>query len=270
MWRAFVVALLLLPADFAFGDGVLFDASDWSGLLARHVQPTRDGHASQVDYGGMAGEHAVLDGYLARAAKVTRVRFEGWPREDRLAFLVNLYNAATVQLVLTRYPRLHSIKDLGTLWRSPWKLPFVKVFGATYALDDIEHSLILDSAAYRDPRVHFALNCASSGCPALRPEAYRGPDLDRQLEEQATLFLGDRERNIRSGATLTLSPIFRWYRADFEQGWRGIHSLAGFLQRYHVALGLSSQDMAAVENGTLALAWGDYDWSLNDVQEARY
>ena len=265
MWRALFVAVLLLPAPFASAEGLDFDASDWSGLLEQHVHWVRNGHGSLVDYGAMLGQRAALDRYLARSAAVTRERFERWTREDQLAFLINLYNAATVQLVLTHYPRLHSIKDLGTLWRSPWKLPFIKVFGETYTLDDLEHTLILDSAAYRDPRVHFALNCASKGCPALRPEAYRGRDLDRQLEEQVNLFLGDRERNFRSGVLLTLSPVFRWYRSDFEKGWRNTRSLSGFLERYHDALGVSSQDLAGLEGGALVLAWSNYDWSLNGI-----
>ena len=95
-------------------------------------------------------------------------------KADRLAFLVNAYNAHTIALVLTRYPDLASIKDLGGWITSPWKQKFFELLGESRSLDDVEHRMIRGGVGAREPRVHFALNCASIGCPALRPEAYRG------------------------------------------------------------------------------------------------
>lgn len=269
MGRLIAALLLVLATTVASAREAAFDDTEWKGLLAAHVQEIRDGHASDVDYAGMRADRALLTRYLARVALVPRAHFDSWSTEDQLAFLVNVYNAATIELVLTGSPGLHSIKELGTLWRSPWKIAFVHVFGQTYTLDEIEHSLILESGRYHDPRVHFAINCASKGCPALRPEAYRGADLDRQLEDQAVRFLGDRARNGRNGSTLTLSPIFRWYRSDFEGGWRDATSLYAFLARYREALSLSRQELANLVAGRISVAWSDYDWSLNSAPSGR-
>ena len=112
--------------------------------------------------------------YLAATSAVSRAEFDRWVPADQLAFLVNAYNAWTVQLVLQGYPKIASIRDLGSLLQSPWKKRFVPLLGETRSLDEIEHSLIRGSGRYREPRAHFALNCASVGCPALRPEAYVG------------------------------------------------------------------------------------------------
>lgn len=241
-----------------------FDHGAWSQMLQRHVRWISDGHASTVNYQGMATDKDKLQNYLTALSAVSRQTFDGWSREAQLAYLINAYNAFTVQFILTRYPDLKSIKDLGSFIQSPWKKPFVSLLGQTRSLDDIEHGLIRGSGRYRDPRIHFAVNCASIGCPALRPEAYGAEKLDEQLEDQTKRFLGDRTRNRIADDALEVSPIFKWYREDFEQGFRGDKALPDLLARYAGVAGLNAAQANDLRGGRLAIRFGDYDWRLND------
>ena len=159
-------------------------------------------------------------------------------------------------MILTKCPDLESIKDLGSFFQSPWGKSFIPLLGGTRSLDDIEHGLIRGSGRYKDPRVHFAANCASIGCPSLRAEAYVGDRLDEQLEDAARSFLRDRSRNRLDEGELKVSSIFKWYRNDFEKGWRGKHSLAQFLAGYADSLIF----MAAVRPALFAL--GSRKWRL--------
>lgn len=241
-----------------------FDHNTWNRLLAQHARWLPEGHASTVDYRGMKADQTELQSYLTALTAVQRKAFDGWSRETQLAFLINAYNAFTVQLILSRYPDLESIKDLGSFLQSPWKKPFASLLGQIRSLDDIEHGLIRGSGRYRDPRVHFAVNCASIGCPALRPEAYSPERLDAQLDDQAMRFLSDRTRNRVKGDEMKISPIFKWYREDFEQGFRGDKALPDFLARYADALGLNTTQTRDLRSGKWTISFADYDWHLND------
>ncbi len=242
---------------------------DWGLLLKQHVVALPGGHATAVAYHGMARDKTRLSAYLAGLAQVQRSEFDRWPTAAQLAFLINAYNAGTVDLVLSGYPGISSIKDLGGLFSSPWKKRFLPLLGKERTLDEIEHELIRGSGRFSDPRIHFAVNCASIGCPALRSEAYDSVRLDVQLEEQARRFLSDRSRNRLEGGVLRISPIFKWYRGDFEQGWRGAQSLGAFLALYFDALGLTSKQAQALREGNLPIEFRDYDWRLNAKQDGR-
>jgi len=259
--RAIVVALLAL---LGFGaQAAAFDQSTWDGLLKANVVSIRNGQATQVDYAAFARERSQLKQYLAGVSAVTAPEFERWEPSAQLAFLINAYNAFTIELVLTGYPDVASIKDLGSLLRSPWKKRFIPLLGDTRSLDDIEHGLIRGSGRYTEPRVHFALNCASIGCPALRPEAFTAERLDAQLEEAATAFLSDRTRNRLDGKALQVSSIFKWYRGDFEKGWRGADTLAKFFLLYRQPLGLDDNAASRLKAGEIKIDFLDYDWRLN-------
>ncbi|MBB3059913.1 DUF547 domain-containing protein [Microbulbifer rhizosphaerae] len=263
MWKFICFTVL---AFFAFGtQAETFDHDDWNRLLQRHVVSLRDDHATAMDYAGIQRERAQLKGYLERMSAVEQEQFDRWPRREQLAFLINAYNAWTVELVLRGYPNIESIKDLGSLFRTPWNKAFVPLFGDELSLDDIEHKLIRGSGRYRDPRIHFAVNCASVGCPALRTEAYTGEQLEAQLEEQARLFLTDRVRNRLDGKVLKVSKIFKWYREDFERGWRGFWSLDDFWKKYAESLDLSPEDMRLLQSGVITVEYLDYDWRLNET-----
>lgn len=241
-----------------------FDHSLWNNLLQKHVEPLRGGSATVVDYAGFKGDREQLKRYLNQLSAVSRGTFEQWSTSTQLAFLINAYNAWTVELILTEWPDLDSIKDLGGFFTSPWKKRFIPLLGEKRTLDDIEHEMIRGWDRYQEPRIHFAVNCASLGCPALRREAYSGPKLNAQLEEQTHLFLADRSRNRLEEGTLRLSPIFDWYREDFEKGWQGYDHLSEFLLDYSEALDLTPKARQQLKQGKLDIAYTDYDWSLND------
>ena len=171
-----------------------------------------------------------------------------------------------MELILTAWPELESIRDLGSLLRSPWKKSFIPLLGETVSLDDIEHGMIREAGVYDEPRIHFAVNCASIGCPALRREAYTADALEAQLEAQTQQFLGDRSRNRLRGDTLEVTSLFKWYRDDFEQGWRGADSVEAFLARYAAALELDEDDRKRLLAGDLDIEHLEYDWSLNVPQ----
>lgn len=260
-WRAFVLVLLL-----AARAACAFDPAHaaWDGLLKRGVVVSPDGSSSRVDYAGFKRAQSALAGYLDQLSAVTAAEYESWPRQERLAFLINAYNAFTIKLVLTRYPDLKSIKDLGSLLQSPWKQQFFTLLGEQRSLDDVEHRMIRAPGAFDEPRIHFALNCASIGCPMLREEAYVAARLDAQLESSTSRFLGDRTRNRYDAAAgrLELSSIFDWYKADFE---RGGASVPQFIARYAGALANDAAGQAMVRRGALPIRYLDYDWKLNDV-----
>ncbi len=235
----------------------------WQQLLSRHVYVHTDGRASAVDYRGMASDRAQLTAYLSELAQVSPARFADWPAPRRLAFLINAYNAWTVELVLRHYPSIDSIRDIGGWFGSPWKQKIVEILGKTRSLDELEHQLIRPQ--FDEPRIHFAVNCASVGCPALLPEAYSAARLESQLEAATRAFLADRQRNGLRDGRLYVSPIFDWYREDFAQPWRGLRSLRQFLAHYGAELGLSEVQNVALQSGVLRIVYSDYDWTLNDL-----
>jgi hypothetical protein len=265
MLRHILVAVLL-ALTFTGTVRAQISHQPWDDLLQRHVRMLDGGRATQVDYRGMAADREQLSGYLESLGKVGREEFDGWPKDRQLAFLINAYNAWTVQLILGRYPDLKSIKDLGSVFRSPWKQVFIPLLGEQRSLDDIEHELIRGSGRYNEPRIHFAVNCASIGCPALPNRAFVEDQLDRQLEEATRLFLADRSRNRLEGAKLEVSSIFKWYREDFERGWRGANNLGDFLVLYADSLGLDGKAVDGVRSRAIGIDFLDYDWRLNDAK----
>jgi Protein of unknown function, DUF547 len=240
----------------------------WTALLARHVVLIDGGKASQVRYAGMAKDRVAIKSYLEALAQVSEQEFRAWPKPQQLAFLINAYNAGMVELVLTRYPNLKSVWDFGKIFNNPFKQRFVKLFGRDYSLDMIEHETIRAPGAYDEPRIHFAVNCASIGCPMLREEAFVGERLDAQLENQTRRFLSDRSRNRynASSNSLEVSEIFKWYRQDFESGYRGIRSREQFIARYAEQLADTAEHQKQLREQKAEIRHLDYDWRLNDVK----
>jgi hypothetical protein len=261
-----IAAILLVASHAAHA----FDQKHgaWNALLQRHVVVAQDGSSSRVDYAGFRTDQGGFQAYLDGLSAVTEAEYRGWTRAEQLAFLINAYNAFTIKLVLTRYPGLKSIKDLGSFLKSPWKKEFFMLLGAERSLDDVEHGLIRAPGAFDEPRIHFAVNCASTGCPMLRDKAYVAESLDAQLEDSVRRFLGDRSRNRYDPAagTLDVSRIFDWYKADFEKGNRGISSAAQFLARYADLLADGAAARAVVHQGQAQVRYLDYDWTLNDTK----
>jgi hypothetical protein len=235
-----------------------FEHAAWNALLKKHVVLRDGGKASQLRYAGMAGERAALKAYLDSLSKVSEREFAAWPREEQMAFLINAYNAFTVEKILQRYPDIRSIWDFGKLFGNPFKDPFFTLLGGARTLDWIEHERLRRN--YRDPRIHYAVNCASVGCPMLREEAYAAPRLEQQLEEQAQRFLADRSRNRLREGRLEVSKIFDWFKEDFEPR-------NAYFARYAELLSDDRKDREAIAGGKVEMRFLDYDWSLNDARQ---
>jgi len=240
----------------------------WDALLKQHVRYVSDGHASRVDYTGLQRDAARLGAVLDDFQKVTRPEFDGWTRPQQEAFLINAYNAFTVKKILTRYPDIKSIRDFGTIFGNPWKDKFFTLFGAPATLDMIEQDMLRKPGVYDEPRIHFAVVCASIGCPMLKSEAFTADRLDAQLEDGIRRFLSDRSRNRYDAGTgkLEVSRIFDWYGGDFEKGNRGYASVKATLAKYADLLADRPEDRAAVQAQRAEVSFLDYDWSLNDAK----
>ena len=234
-------------------------------LLATHVAWGPGGHASQVDYAGFGRDRAALQAVLATYSAVTPAEYDKFSRDERLAFLINAYNAFTVELILTRYPDLASIKDLGSLFQSPWKKKFFRLLGDERTLDWVEHEAIRSPGAFDEPRIHFVVNCASIGCPALRPDAVTAAQLDTQLQDSLRRFLGDRSRNRFdvAGGKLRVSKIFDWYGGDFAKGHRGYASLPQFFGQHADLLSEDATARERIRQGRVEIEFLPYDWALN-------
>jgi hypothetical protein len=191
-----------------------------------------------------------LDLYLGLLAKIDP---ENLPRNEEFAFYINAYNAWTIKLILTGYPGVRSIKDLGSFFRSPWKKKLCRIDGKALSLDDIEHKIL--RPRFRDPRVHFAINCASKSCPPLLSDPYRGDRLDRQLDGAVEAFVNDPSQNYLKGATLYVSKIFEWFNEDFN------NDIIGFVTGY--ARGDFKKRLQN-EPRKITVKYLDYDWSLNE------
>lgn len=258
---AFLFALLSVGQVHASA----FSHDAWDALLQKHVEVVNQGFSTRANYAGFKTDKAKLDAYLSSLSGVSKSTFSSWPKADQLAFLINAYNAFTVDLILTKYPDLESIKELGSWLQSPWKKEFFTLLGQKGTLDWVEHTLIRGGDTYKEPRIHFAVNCASIGCPPLLERAFTGEKLEAQLEAQTQRFLKDRQQNRIEGKRLMVSSIFKWYEEDFEKGWGGYSSLSSFLVKYADELALTDAQRAALKQEDLIIRFLDYDWGLNDV-----
>ncbi len=238
----------------------------WTTLLKKHVVLLGGGKASQARYAGFASDSSALKAYTDSLSAVSSTAFNAFSKPQQMAFLINAYNAFTVALILTRYPKLASIRDLGTLLSNPWKPKFIVLLGTEMSLDNIEHDTLRAKGRYDDPRIHFAVNCASIGCPMLREEAFVGDRLEAQLDEQSLRFMSDRSRNRFADGKLQLSKIFDWYGDDFKQGHKGITSLGAFAARYANQLADAPAERDRIKAQGLEIGFLDYDWKLNDAR----
>jgi Protein of unknown function, DUF547 len=225
------------------------DTDAWDRALAAHQ---RDGG---VDYAALAADRGDLDAYLGSLAGA---RPDAWDANRRLAFWVNAYNAVVLHHVLDRYPGIGSVKDVAGFFD---RLTF-PVAGKELTLDAIE-----SAARKLDPRVHFAVVCASASCPDLRGEAYRGERIDAQLADQTRRFLAEPAKGLRferRDGVLWLSSIFKWYAGDFTGG----STVVAFFARGGIVdwiLPHLPPDLAAaIRDGDPSVRYLDYDWSLND------
>lgn len=212
------------------------DHSAFDALLREHV------HGLGVDYAGLKTDERALDAYIADLGALS---FGALSRDEKLAALINAYNAFTLKLIVEHAPQ-DSIKDIPSSER--WDAVRWTFAGQAVSLSALEHDWL--RTRFVEPRIHFAINCASVGCPPLRAEAYSGALLEAQLEEQARL-LHATDRWLRiEGGVVHLTPLYLWYADDFTQV--AGNSLA-YAARYRPELA----------DGPWRIAWQSYDWSLN-------
>ena len=235
----------------------------WDALLKKHVKWLPDGKQSRVNYKGMAGDRAELKKVLDSFSAVPKADFDKWSREQQMVFLTNAYNAFTVEIILTKYPVLKSIKDIGSFVSSTWKKKFFTLLGEERHLDWIEHEQL--RPRYNEPRIHVAVNCASIGCPALPPEAFTPPKFDAQMEEGMVRFLSDRTRNRMADGKLEVSQIFKWFKEDFEKGNKGFAKLEDVFAKYADQLTAVPAEKEKLRAKAVSVSHLDYDWSLNDL-----
>ncbi len=218
----------------------------WTKILAKHVRPN-----GLVDYKGFISDKSELNAYANYLSENPPA--EAWNDNEKIAYWINAYNVFTVKLIVDNYP-VESIKDLNPTIsiptvRSVWTKEWFQIGGEDFSLDRIEHKILRKD--FQEPRIHFAVNCASMSCPVLRAEAYTAEKLDVQLDEQTRIFLNDRSRNKISSQQVEISKIFSWFEGDFKEG----QSLIQFLNKYtEVQIG-----------GNAKVRYMDYDWNLNDV-----
>ena len=261
----------LLFASMASAQSFDHSHAAFTMLLKKHVAVIDGGKSSKVRYAELGKDASPLKAYLDALSKVTEAEFVAWTKAQQMAFLINAYNGYTLDLILQNYP-LKSIKDIGGVFDNRWKRKFFRLLGQDFSLDKIEHETLRKPGAYNEPRVHYALNCASIGCPPLREEAFAAERLERQLEEQAVRFLSDRARNRYANGRLEVSMIFSWFKEDWSSNYTGfdgktsaIKSREDYFARYAKYLADSPADRQKIAEGKVPIAYLDYDWSLNGV-----
>lgn len=260
-----IAATALLVASSAFGQ---FDQSHkaFDDLLKKHVTYITSGSASQVSYAGFSKDRAALKVYLDAVSAVPEATYKSWNKNQQLAFLINAYNAYTIELILTKYPNLKSIRDLGGTFTKPWSIKFFTLFSKDTNLDNIEHDMIRAEAAFNDPRIHVAVVCASIGCPMLRNEVFTGDRIDAQLDDAMSRFFSDRSRNRYNADSkkLEVTKLLDWYKKDFIKGHKGFASVESTLAKYADKLADDPVARLEIKAGKVAVTYLDYDWNLND------
>ena len=234
--------LLLFFTGFALAKESV-DNHIYASLLKKHVTN------NHVNYDGFKKDENLLDEYLG-ILNITNAKLLS--KNSRFAYYINAYNAFTIKLVLTKYPGINSIKEIGSFFSNPWSKKFILLHGKTISLDHIEHKIL--RPGFKDPRVHFAINCASKSCPRLRNEPYEGETLENQLDDQASVFINDKKNTFIKGDNLFISKIFKWFEKDFS----GNPLL--FIRRYaHKEL----KEKFDSANENIKINYLNYDWTLN-------
>ena len=247
-----ILVFIIIAVVWGFaplGSAASFDPSHqlYDQVVKRFV---KDG---LVDYPALKADSKDLDLYLDQLASVSEADFKKWSREEQLVYLINLYNAQTLHLIIDHYP-VKSIKDIGNVLKGPWDQPVVRLFGNVTTLNTVEHKIIRKN--YGEPRTHFVLVCAALGCPPLREEAYDPKRLEQQLEDQGRKFLATQRKNSidLKDNVVYLSPIFKWFEVDFT---KKSGSALAFVEHYFPS------HPADLLKGRYQIKYTNYDWSLN-------
>ena len=215
----------------------------WTILLSKYVDQN-----GGVDYLGFQNDSLNLKQYLTLLSANPPSSI--WNAEDQIAYWINAYNAFTIQLIIDHLP-LESVRDIGgsiPMINSAWDQKFFKIGNVSFDLNTIEHDIL--RVQFDEPRIHFAINCASISCPALRNEAYEGVNLEFQLQEQTRRFLLDTTKNFIGESQLDISKIFSWFASDFNN--------TGTVREFiETNIGIAIEEDVKIQ-------YLDYNWNLND------
>ncbi|TDP40295.1 uncharacterized protein DUF547 [Idiomarina aquatica] len=233
-------------------------------VLQQRVVVSDNGLKSAIDYAALADSPDVLNIYLNQLSSVNQGQYQQWNENQQLAFLINAYNAFTLQLIINNWDQFksgdaESIRDLGGLFTSPWEQEFFTLLGKKRTLDWLEHEKI--RVHFDEPRIHAALVCAAVSCPKLRAEAFIADELEQQLEDQMVSFLHDRDKNGIDEKGLYLSKIFDWYAEDFRQGNEA--GVREYMRQYAQALADNEAQRQRLIETDIAIRYTDYNWQLN-------
>ena len=228
------------------------DHGEWDAFLEAYLIVDHPSGVNRVPYAGVSSaDRQALQDYLDR---LQAVEVSGLNRDEQIAYWINLYNAATVDLILDNYP-VDSIRDLGEgiFSNGPWDDELLTVEGEALTLNDVEHRIV--RPIWRDARIHYVVNCASIGCPNLQPVALTAENWDRVFADAAVQYI-THPRGVRfDGRRLVLSSIYDWYVADFGGDLAGV--------KEHVAdyLDAATAERLMDHDGRVSY---EYDWSLNE------
>jgi hypothetical protein len=211
------------------------DHSAWDKLLKKYVAENGD-----VKYKGFKKDMEQLNHYINYLASKTPT--ENWSKKEKLAYFINVYNANTIKLIIENYP-LKSIKDI----KNPWSKNRIKIGNKDFSLEDIEHDIL---RKMNEPRIHFAINCASLSCPKLLNTAYTSENVEQLLDKATKEFISNSEKNIISEQNLKLSKIFKWYKSDFTTN----GNLIEYINQY--------SKVKIHRDATITYL--EYDWNLNE------
>lgn len=228
-------------SDFETKEAKIISHEGWTKLLSEYVDKN-----GLVDYKAFA-EDETFDTYLKLLSNSPPGK--NWSKNEKLAYWINAYNAFTVKLIVNHYP-VKSIKDISdgtTMLNSSWDIKFFQIGGVDFDLNTIEHEILREQ--FDEPRIHFAINCASISCPILRNEAYVSTIIETQLEEQTKVFLMDFKMNKIEEKSSKLSSLFSWFKGDFTK--KG--TLINFIKKYVSKIDSESP-----------IEYLPYDWGLND------
>lgn len=234
----------------AFGTGGgMVDHAEWDAFLGKYMRPSPDG-INRVAYAeAVKAGRTMLAPYLGQLQKTA---VTGLSRDEQFAFWVNLYNAATVDLILQKYP-VKSIRDIGLLGQGPWGDKRLKVEGRDLSLDDIEHTIL--RPIWKDVRIHYAVNCASIGCPNLGVRAFRADHLEPMLNAAAAAYINHPRGFAMVDGGLVASNIYEWYEVD----WGSPEMVLAHARKF------AAGAPAAILASARTIDSYDYNWSLNEA-----
>jgi hypothetical protein len=242
--------ILIVCFLISFNSFAKFDHTHirWDNILSKYTKIV--GKQTLVNYQSLKRNMGELNLYLKELENLGQHEFDTFTKKEKLSFWINAYNAYTFQIILKNYP-IKSIKEIksGFFSSGPWGKEFIKLFGKKISLDFIEHKTIRKN--FHEPRIHFAVNCASIGCPSLLTSAFTATKLEQQLQQAALNFVSNQTKNSLKGKTLYLSKIFKWYGDDFKQKYGGYQKFVIKTLR--------------LPNKVYPVEFNEYNWSLNQV-----